>query len=202
MRDLLREEWEDGAVAVGAFALAIAATTVRPSFALPLFIGGLFVAGRAVLADSRRSDLLDRLVIDRDAYAIPGVRARAEKEAAMGNRRWLSRCIRSRLEFAENPRFAANADQLAPLADELVDPTLELDPACAVACSKLLMDPVSSPLINSGLPAEDVRSRLVQIRAGFHPRVSSPDPSDPELTSPAAPANGCGVPSPRRFSET
>jgi hypothetical protein len=62
----------------------------------------------------------------------------------------------------------ANADQLAVLAEELEDPLLELDPNCAVVCTRLLMDQTSSPLINWALPAEDVRSRLAQIRSGFH----------------------------------
>ena len=169
LHDLRRDEWEDAAAAVCALGLAIAASALQPSFALPLLIGGMFVAGRAVLAACRRSDLLERLVGERDAYTITEVRTRAEKDAGMGNRRWLSRCIRSHLEYAENPRFAANADQLELLAEELADPTLELDPACAVACSRLVFDPTCSPLLNSGLPAEDVCSRLTQILAGFHP---------------------------------
>ena len=163
------EEWEDGAVAVAAFGLAVAASAFRPAFALPLFLGGVFVACRAVVAAWRRGDLLDRLLDERDAYALPEVRGRAEREASMGNRRWLSRAIRSRLELAEGPRVVANADDLAELAEELADPRLELDPACAVACSRLLTDPVASPLLNSSLPAEDVRSRVAQIRSGFHP---------------------------------
>jgi hypothetical protein len=168
LHDLRLEEWEDGAVAAMAFALAIAASVARPAFALPLFLGGSFVAGRAVLALWRRWDLLDRLVVEPDAYAIAEVRGRAEQEASMVNRRRLSRAIHWRLEQAEDPRIVANADELAELAEELTDPLLELDPACAVACSRLLADPTSSPLGNSALPAEDVRSRLVQIRSGFH----------------------------------
>ena len=169
LRDLRREEWEDGALAAVAMALAIAASAFRPTFAFPLFIGGMFVAGRAVVAGWRRWDLLDRLVVERDAYALSEVRGLAEQEARVVNRRRLSRAIRSGLELADNPRSVANADQLLSLADELVDPLLELDPACAVACSRLLTDYVGSPLLNSALPAEDVRSRLVQIRSGFHP---------------------------------
>ena len=170
LHDLRREEWEDGAVAAGAFALAIAASAVRPAFALPLFIGGRFVIGRAVLAGWRRWDLLDRLLVEPDAYAIPEVRCRAEQEASMVNRRGLSRAIRWRLDHSEDPRIVANAEQLAGLAEELADPLLELEPACAAACSRLLTDPEGSPLMNAALPAEDVRSRLVQIRSGFHPR--------------------------------
>jgi len=168
LHDLQREEWEDGALAAVALTLAIAASAVRPELALPLFFGGMFVAGRAVLAIWRRWDLLDRLLVERDAYALREVRGRAEHEAGTVNRRRLSRTIRSRLELEDNPRVVANADLLRALADELVDPLLELDPACAVACGRLLTDDLGSPLINSELPAEDVRSRLFQIRSGFH----------------------------------
>ena len=85
----------------------------------------------------------------------------------MPNRRWLSLVIRSRLELGANPRVVANAEDLSALADELGDPQLELEPACAAACSRLLTDELASPLINYTLPADDVRSRLVQIRSGF-----------------------------------
>lgn len=170
LHDLKREEWQDGAVAAGAFALAIAASAIRPAFVLPLFIGGLFLACRAVLAVWRRWDLLDRLLVEPDAYAISEVRERGQQEARMANRRGLSRAIRSRLDLAEDPRVVANADQFAALAEELADSLLELDPASAAACSRLLTDPVGSPLVNTALPPEDVRSRLVQIRSGFHRR--------------------------------
>jgi hypothetical protein len=170
LQDLRREAWEEGAVAASAFGLAVAATSLRPALVLPLLFGGLVLACRAVLAGWRRWDLLDRLLVERDAYAIPEVRVRAEREATMANRRWLSRAIRARVKLADNPRIAANADELIGLADELVDPELELDPACAAACSRLLTDGVTSPLVNAALPAEEVRSRLVQIRSGFYPR--------------------------------
>jgi hypothetical protein len=170
LQDLRREEREDGAVAAAAFGLAVAAGFLRPAFALPLFFGGLVLAGRAVLAGWRRWDLLDRLLVESDAYTIPEVRARGAREATMANRRSLSRAIRARLELAENPRITANADELAVLAEELADPQLEFDPACAAACSRLLTDEVTSPLVNSALPTEGVRSRLVQIRSGFRIR--------------------------------
>jgi hypothetical protein len=169
--DLRREQWEDGAVAAAAVALAIAASMLCPRFALPLFVGGMVVAARGVLAGWRRWDLLDRLVGERDAYAIPEVRARAEQGASMASRRSLSGAIQSRLELGENPRIADNAAEFAALAEDLVDPQLELDPACAAACSRLLTDDVTSPLINSALPAEDVRSRVLQIRSGLRPRL-------------------------------
>lgn len=167
LHELRREEWEDGAVAAVAFCSALAASTVRPVFALPLFIGGLVVAVRALLAGWRRWDLLDQLAGEQDAYVLAEVRRRAEEEADMSNRRSLSRAIRTRLEYAENPRIATNADQLAALADELDDPALDLDPRSAVICTRLLMDHDGSPLINPAVPAEDVRSRITQVRSGF-----------------------------------
>ncbi|MGZ4307929.1 MAG: hypothetical protein ACXVFC_04870 [Gaiellaceae bacterium] len=170
LQDLQREAWEDGAVGAAALALAVGASLVLPSLALPLFVGGLVLTGRAVLAGWRRWDLVDRLLVERDAYTIPEVRVRAEREASMANRRSLSHAIRSRLEVAESPRIVTNADQLAALAEELADPQLELDPACAAACSRLLADDVTSPLVNAAFPADEVRSRLAQIRAGFRTR--------------------------------
>jgi hypothetical protein len=169
LHELRRDEWEDGTLAAAASVLAIAASVIHPAFALPLFVGAMFVGGRAMSAGWRRLELLDALVLERDAYALTAVRARAQREASMVNRRRLSRSIRSRLELAENPRVVENGDQFAALADDLADPALELDPACAAACSRLLGDYVWSPLNNDTLPAEDVRSRLVQIRSGFHP---------------------------------
>jgi hypothetical protein len=171
LHDLRTEEWGDAAVAVTAFGLAVAAASLFPALALPLFLGGLMLAGRAVLAGWRRWDLLDRLLVEPDAHTIPEVRARAEQEAGMPNRRSLSRAIRIRLELGENPRIVANADQFAALSEELADPQLELDPACAAACTRLLADDVASPLFNYRLPAEDVHCRLVRIRSGFHARA-------------------------------
>jgi hypothetical protein len=168
LHDLRHEEWGERAVAAAALALSVAASIARPELALPLFVGGAFVAAKAVVAGWRRWDLVDRLLVERDAYAIAEVRARGAREASTSNRRWLSTIIRSRLELAANPRVVAYAEGLAALADELADPELVLDPACAAACSRLLTDELGSPLLNDALPAEDVGSRVSQIRAGFH----------------------------------
>jgi hypothetical protein len=171
LRDLRREEWGDGSLAVIAFALALGATAARPDLALPLFLGGVFVVCRAAVIGWRRWDLLERLVCERDAYTIAAVRAHGAQFASLESRRALSSSIHWRLELAENPRIAVAADELTELAAELLDPELDLDPVCAAACSRLLTDSETSPLINRQLPLQDVRSQVFQIRAGFRPRA-------------------------------
>ena len=63
----------------------------------------------------------------------------------------------------------AVAGELDALAFELEDGDLELDPAAAVACMRLLSDVPRSPLLNRELPTEDLRSRVLRIRCGFRP---------------------------------
>lgn len=171
LRELRRDEREGFGVAAAAVALALAATELRPDLAMPLFLGGLFVGARAVRALWRHWDLLDRLAGERDAYVIPEVRARASSEATLERRRSFAALIRSGLRNAgADDAFAPGlAAELEALASELDDGNLDLDPACAVACLRLLSDPAESPLLNPGLPTELLRSRVHQIRLGFHP---------------------------------
>ncbi len=70
----------------------------------------------------------------------------------------------------------AAADELEALARDLDDRRLTLDPAAAIACLRLVTGIHRSPLFNPALPADDLRSRVHQIRSGF--RVES----EPELT--------------------
>jgi hypothetical protein len=173
LRELRREEWDDVGLAALALGLAVAATEVRPAFAIPLLVGGLASTLLASRAFWRRWELLDRLVLEPDAYLIPEVRHRAVQAATTRRRQGLARSIRGLQEtprLALAKRIAAAAADLDALASELEDDMLELDPACAVACERLLTDGVSSPLLNPALPAEDVRSRVLQIRAGFERR--------------------------------
>jgi hypothetical protein len=64
-----------------ALGLALAASQTLSELVLPLlvaFIGAVLLALRVFW---RRWELLDRLLLDRDAYAIPEVRARAGRMA-------------------------------------------------------------------------------------------------------------------------
>ena len=91
----------------------------------------------------------------------------------MERRHTFAAMIRSSLRppgpVLEGPAIAAT-EELEALASELEDDELALDPACAVACLRLLSDPVGSPLLNPELSFEDMRSRVRQIRSGFRSR--------------------------------
>jgi len=174
LRELRHEEWEDFAVAAVALGVALAATQLLPSLAIPLFVGGVAIGARGVLALWRHWDLVDRLAGERDAYAISEVLAYASREATLERRRCFASSIRSRLKqpgvASERP---VDSEEIEALCTELEDPDLALDPVCAVACLRLLNELAESPLQNLAVPPESVRSRVRQIRSGFKPRQLS-----------------------------
>ncbi|HEU0246274.1 MAG TPA: hypothetical protein VFR38_04240 [Gaiellaceae bacterium] len=171
LRDLRYEVRGDFGLAALAIGLALAATQVVHELVAPLFIGGMATLVLGVRALWRRWDLLDRLADDRDAYVISEVRSFALRETTMDRRHSFAALIRGRLaDPALEARVAAAADELEALAGELDDDAFALDPACAVACARLLSDVVGSPLLNPDLPAQQLRSRIFGIRSGFRPR--------------------------------
>lgn len=166
LHELRHDEREGLGLGALALALALCASQLRPAFAVPLFLGGLVVGGRGLVAGVRRWDLVDRLAGERDAYVIAEVRAHAAREASMARRRACSATIRALTapdrSVARCPERLGSA--LGALAAELDDPGLELDPACAVACARLLDDEES--LLRGGASS---RARIERIRAGFTP---------------------------------
>jgi len=170
LRELHDEERDDFGLAALAIGLAIAATQIRPALALALLVGGFAVLAFAVRALWRRWDLVDRLAGERDAYVIPEVREFAAREATMERRRSFAALIRGRLNDLRAASAVTAADELESLAAELDDGELVLDPACAVACMRLLREVTLSPLFNTTLPRDDLLSRVRQIRCGFEPR--------------------------------
>ncbi len=170
LRALRRERREDFGLAALATVLAIAAAAYRPELALPLLAGGLAIGVLGVRAVFRHWDLVERLSGERDAYVIPEVLACASHEADVERRQTFAAMIRSHLlqpGLVGTPRVMAAADELEALARDLDDRGLVLDPAAAVACMRLLTGIDASPLFNSALPPEDLRSRVYQIRSGF-----------------------------------
>jgi len=173
LHSLKLEQFADLGLAAVTLPVAVAAAEFHPTLALPLFLGGLFVGASGTRALWRRWDLVDRLAGERDAYVISEVRAYAMTETTMRRRHAFAELIRLRLHDQEperQARIAPIAANLDALASELEDDALELEPACAVACARLLTNVAGSPLINSSLSTDDLLSRVHQIRAGFEPR--------------------------------
>jgi hypothetical protein len=171
LRELRHDQYADGALAALALALALGATQVAHTFAVPLLVGGLYAGYLALRSLWREWDLIDRLALDPDAYQIRAVRLRAEQSATTERRHSLALSIRWTVE--QTPlltRVAATRAELEALAGALDDPELSLDPASAVACERFLRDHVASPLFNPTLPGEDVRAQLHRIRSGFGSR--------------------------------
>ena len=129
-----------------------------------------------------RWDLVDRLAGERDAYRIPEIQAFASSMGTMDRRRAYAALIRRRLTdpvVDSEGRSASIAARLAELASELEDSDLVLDAACAVACKRLLTDITTSPLLNEGLLADELPSKVSQIRSGFTPRREGSEASTP-----------------------
>jgi hypothetical protein len=176
LRGLQREERANMALAFLTFAFALGATQLFPTLAFPLTMGALAVAYLALRAFWRHWELIDRLLLDRDAYQIREVRLRAERSATMDNRHMLARSIRSMLKvprYASAARVSAASAELEALMRELDDAELTLDPASAVACERLLTDGGVSPLLNPTLPADDTDTPVRQICAGFEQRLAA-----------------------------
>jgi len=167
LQELRLEWWLDFALAAVVFGFALAATRILPQLVLALFLGAVFAWALGIRSLYRHWDLLDRLADERDAYVIAEVVSFASRHATLERRHSFAITIRGALVSGLPPAAAA---ELEALTDELDDSALALDPACAVACMRLLTEPSTSPLLNAALPAELLRSRTHQIRAGFKAR--------------------------------
>jgi hypothetical protein len=172
--ELRREEYGELGLGAIALAAAVGAAYAYPDLALPLFLGGLVVGARGLAALWRRWDLVERLSGERDAYVISEVLARASRETSLERRRSFAVTIRSWLRSPGadlQGRIALARPDLEALASDLDDPELTLDPASAIACSRLLSDLVGSPLLNAQLPPDELTWRVRAIRAGFTRRA-------------------------------
>ena len=166
--ELHHDEFQNVGLGGAALAAALAATALCPPLVMPLFVGGMTMEALGIRAIWRHWDLVDRLADDGDAYTIDEVRDYAAREARMERRAYYAALIRS---WTRTPQswIAEMTDELDELAHDLEDAALELDPVAAIACRRLLTDPTVSPLLGERHGADDLRSRIVQIRAGFRP---------------------------------
>src|SRR5574340_1253108 len=177
---------EDFGLAALAFGASLAATQLYPPLAFPLFLGGLAVWVLGIRALLRRWDLVDRLAGERDAYVIPEVLACGGREATAERRKTMATTIRGLSPAPGHPneaRIEAVAADLESLAQELEDDTLELDPAAAVACTRLFTGMYGrAPLCDELVPVEELRARIRHVRAGFIPAAPRPGPSGTSAT--------------------
>jgi hypothetical protein len=172
LRELRQEELEDLGLAGVTLALSLAATKGAPTLALPFFIGAISPGVLGIRALWRYWDLVHRLAGDPDAYSIGEVLSYASRETTMERRGRFATLIRCHLE-APGARLDDAAEELAALADELEDESLELSPACAVVCSRLVSDPAQSTLLcDAELPLAALRSTVRRIRSGFTARCA------------------------------
>ena len=93
--ELHRDELQEFGLGGAALAASFAAATLCPPLVIPLFVGGIAVAGLGIRASWRHWDLLDQLADDRDAYTIPEVRDYAAREARIERRAYYAALIRS-----------------------------------------------------------------------------------------------------------
>ena len=174
LNELRHQEWEDLGLGISALAASVVATQIAPSLALALFLGGVVMWFRGLKALVVRWNLVERLAGDAHAYVLPEVLERANRETTMDRRTSFAALLRSGLGNTElaSLRFGPALEELQALIWELEDERLSLEPVAAMACFRLLSDREESPFLNAALPAELLRSRARQIRAGFsEPRI-------------------------------
>jgi hypothetical protein len=159
-----------GALALGTFSAALAATQLHPELAVPLLLGAMTVALVAMRAFVRASLLVEDVAADTDALTIPEVRRYALRISAPERRRRLAASIRSALDASHGdvPRVEANRDRLEELEAALLDERLALDPALAVALDGLSTRGWDT-FYGSTVPPDELRSSLQRILTGFRP---------------------------------
>jgi hypothetical protein len=162
LHELNERSLADLGLAGVAFGLALAATQLRRDLTIPLLIGALVLTGMGLVAFVRRQLLVEDAAVDRDAYALAAVGSYARRLAGRDNRRMEAAQIRRLLALSGDyapSRVKGSRAQLRRLVRKLEREDLELDPVCAVTLARLLQD--------SALPADEFRSRLTQVEAGF-----------------------------------
>lgn len=169
LHDLRLESVEDLALAGGAFTLALTATRLAPSLAVPLLVGAMAVTFLGIRALVRRWFLVEDLAVERDAYAIGAVRRYGERVSSPERRRLLADSLRAILEGSSADvavRVAAVRPELKELIAALEDPRRTPEPEAVVTIERWLhVSP--QPLHDSEVPVDQLRSRLRSLLADF-----------------------------------
>lgn len=121
-----------------------------------------------------RRAMLTRLVAQGDALALPPVRAYAEHlldrrvVIAGGLRHVVRSCcgVSGEMTFVQPDRVDVQWRRLERLAAAFADPAVDVQPASAALCVRMLREPTTSPLYNPRLPDEQLDRLLTTIERG------------------------------------
>jgi hypothetical protein len=152
-------------------ALAVLAASIRLAGAFGL-VAALEATITAITRHTR-GELVGRLALDADAYAIPEVAEYGRRCAEKGERDRTAAWLREVVAQADGPdsihltdRVTHHARDLERIASELASAT-RVRPPAAVACRRLLTHAVESPLYNPRLPTEELSVALERIHRGI-----------------------------------
>jgi hypothetical protein len=175
IRHKRRRTLESAALAA---ACALLAWLALDSAALAVALGvgtgfEVLFAGWSLLS---RRELIARLALEPDAYAIPEVEAYGVHLTRARHRRTLAQSIRKMIREALRPdslylgdRVLRYARDLEAVARDLLTPNVRVHPVSVARCRRLLTEAAESPLYNPKLPAEEIPQILRRIRAGIQP---------------------------------
>ena len=157
-------------------AIAVAAV---PQLALALAAAAvlaLVLSGRSLW---RRRELLDALLLDREAYSIEAVRHRATRFATPARRHRLGNWARTILKVSKGEELPASAsvrvlsdrvlprhERLLRIASAFEDDARSVHPASVALLHRLLTRPGLSPLYNPGLDEDLLDLALHRVEAG------------------------------------
>lgn len=170
-----RKAVHTAALACVAIVVALPLVWLSPRLAIALAAAAAGEAAVAAAVFHGRRERIARLALDPAAYAIRDVERYGQR--CVGERRklaaWLVEVVaeaRMPASFYLRDRVDRSAADLELLARELGASAAKVQPASAVACRRLLTHTVESPLYNPRVPADELRSALLRIRAGIRTR--------------------------------
>jgi hypothetical protein len=141
LRELRVQTVGDLALAGAAFAVALVASRLFPTLAVPMLIGAVAMTVLGLRAFVHRSFLVEDLAGQADAYALRDVRRYAARAASAEHRRSLAHALRARLHDPE----------LLALIAVLEDEKRTVDPQTVVSLERSLY---------AAAPVEELRCRL------------------------------------------
>jgi hypothetical protein len=166
LHDLRSQTLEGSGLAALAFGLALTASWLEPSLAVPLTVGAFAMTFLAARAYVRRFLLVDDLAVDRDAYVIPAVQEFGRRAASIEHRRQIAHGVRAALGSGE--RLTSVRPELEQLIAALEDATVQWDPLAVVALDHLIADPYGS-FRDASAPVVEIRHRVRSVLAGLGP---------------------------------